>query len=161
MAAVVLPPCTATVPDIVTARSLSLAKFDDGDHGTATVRPLMHGVNRDEHRRVTYCYRRHGPDGCLGVPMMVDVGVVEHDLTATAEYGAAICLTLDEAVDETTLKVLRSGPFREIEAGAADALVYSVYVQRILHDAVTDPKAAPGAGTIAEQDDLGLVELDP
>ena len=65
-------------------RTPSGAQIDDGDDWTAAVRSLVHRIDRDEDGWISDRRRRHAADRRLGVAMMVDVGVVEHDLASAA-----------------------------------------------------------------------------
>src|SRR5882724_7165002 len=56
-------------------------ELDNRDHGTAAMWALMHGIDRDEHGWIADRRRRHAADRRLGVPVVMDVGIVEHDLT--------------------------------------------------------------------------------
>ena len=57
--------------------------------------------------------------------------------------------------------IWRRRALRQIEPGIADRIVDAVDVERVLHDAVADTVTPAGAVAVAEQDDLGAVELDP
>jgi hypothetical protein len=59
----------------------------------------------------------------LGVAVMVDVRVVEHDLSAASQLAAVVGLALEETVDHAPLKVLRTGPVWQVESGIADGPV--------------------------------------
>src|SRR5262245_18176809 len=93
--------------------------------------------------------------------MMVHVGIVEHDLAASTQRTAAVGLALDEAVHQPTLKILRAGARREIEAGIAHGVIDAFDIERVAHHRVPDAIAAAGTGSVAEQDDLRLRELYP
>ena len=69
-------------------------------------------------------------------------------------------LALEEDVDEAALQV---GPVRavgQLEPGVLDGLPDAVGVERIAHDRVPDPVPATDPAGVADDDDLGLVELD-
>jgi hypothetical protein len=91
--------------------------------------------------------------------MVVDVGVVEHDLAPAAQLGAMVGLRLDEAVHEAALEVLRARPLGQLEPGVADRGVDAVDVERVLHHAVADAVAPAGARPVAHQDDLSPRQL--
>src|SRR6516165_1997690 len=94
------------------------------------------------------------------MPMMVHVGIVEHDLATSTQRTAAVGLALDEAVHQPTLEVLRAGARRQIKAGIADGVVDAVDIERVTHHRMADAIAAAGTGSVAEQYDLRLRELD-
>src|SRR5262245_58790572 len=93
--------------------------------------------------------------------MMVHGGIVEHDLASSTQRTAAVGLAFDEAVPRPTLKIRRAGAGREIEAGIAHGVIDAVDIERVAHHRVPDAIAAAGTGSVAEQDDLRLRELDP
>src|SRR5690606_32432804 len=76
----------------------SFPEIDDGDGGTAAVGALVHGVDRHEHGRVADGGRGDAADRGLDVAVPGHVGVVEHDLPATAQERPAVGLALHEAV---------------------------------------------------------------
>src|SRR6516164_3654692 len=95
------------------------------------------------------------------MPMMVHVGIVEHDLATSTQRTAAVGLALDEAVHQPTLEVLRAGARRQIKAGIADGVIDAVDIERIAHHRMPDTIAPAGPGPVAEKHDLRLRELDP
>src|SRR3989442_13657626 len=95
----------------------SAAEIDDGDDGTAAVRSLVHGIDRDEDGWISDRRRRHAADRRLGVAMVVDVGVVEHDLASAAQRAAMVGLGLDEAVHEAALEGFGARSVRQLEPG--------------------------------------------
>src|SRR5207237_894627 len=84
----------------------------DGDDWAAAVWPLVHRVDRDEHRWIADRGRRDAADRGLGVAVMVDVGIVEHDLAPAAQLRAMVGLGLDEAVHEAAPEVVRARSVR-------------------------------------------------
>src|SRR5215813_6203068 len=76
--------------------------------------------------------------------MMVHVGIVEHDLAASAQRATAVGLAFDEAVHQPTLEVLRARAHRQIEAGIADGVIDAVDVERVAHHRMPDAIAAAG-----------------
>jgi hypothetical protein len=76
------------------------AQIDDGDDRAAALRALVHGVNRNEYGGIADRGRRHATNGCLGMTMVMHVGIIEHDLTAPAQGAAPVGLAFHEAVDD-------------------------------------------------------------
>src|SRR5882724_5301916 len=97
-----------------------LVQLDNRDHRTATVWALMHGVDRDEHGWIAERRRRYAANCRLGMPVVMDVGIVEHDLPPTAQHAPAVSLALHEAIDDTPLEVFRPRPFRQLNTGVAN-----------------------------------------
>src|SRR5260370_11449990 len=85
----------------------------------------------------------------------------QHALATSGQRPAAVGLALDEAVHQPTLEVLRAGARRQIKAGIADGVVDAVDIERIAHHRMADAIVAAGTGSVAEQNDLRLRELDP
>ena len=137
-----------------------LAGIDDSDHRPAAVRPLVHRIDRDEHRRIADRRRGDAAHRALRMPVVVHVRVVEHDLTPAAQEAAVIGFALQEAVHQPALQVLRPRARGQIEAGVADRVVDAVDVERVLHHRMADAIAPAGAGLVAEEHDLPGVELD-
>src|SRR5262249_40949917 len=67
----------------------SFAGIDDGDDRTAALRPLVHGIDRHEDCRIADRCRRDAADRTLRVAMMMNVGVIQHDLPAPAHPAPA------------------------------------------------------------------------
>jgi len=67
---------------------------DDGDDRAAAMRPLVHRVDGDEHRRVPDRGRRDAADDGLGMAMVMHVGIVEHDLAPAAQPPGMVRLAL-------------------------------------------------------------------
>src|SRR5262249_26998493 len=115
-----------------------LSDVDDGDHRTAALGTLMHRVDGNEHGRIPDGRRRHPADRRLGMTMVMHVGIVQHDLPPPAQGALAVCLALDEAVDQLAAKVFRPRTLGQLEPGVADTVIDAVGVERILHDAMAD-----------------------
>src|SRR5260370_5675964 len=99
---------------------LLFVEFDNRDHRTATMWALMHGIDRDEHGWIADRRRCHAADRRLGVPVVMDVGIVEHDLTPSAQHAGSVGLAFHEAIDDTSLEVFRPRPFRQFDPGVAN-----------------------------------------
>jgi hypothetical protein len=63
----------------------------------------MHRIDGDENRWITQNRGRNRTHGGLRVPMMVHVGIVQHDLPPPAQLRPTICFTLDEEIDDAAL----------------------------------------------------------
>src|ERR1700676_2150061 len=126
------------------------------DHRTATMRALMHGVDRDEHGWIAERRRRYAANCRLGMPVVMNIGIVEHDLPPTAQDAPAVGLALHEAIDDASFEVFRPRPFRQLNTGVADRIVDSIDIQRVAHDRMADAVTAAGAGLVAQQYDLRL-----
>jgi hypothetical protein len=122
---------------------------------------LVHGVDRDENRRIADRRRGDAADRALGMAVVVDVGIVEHDLAPAAQGAAPVGLALDEHVDQLVAQILGPRPFGQFQPGVPDAVVDAVEVDGVLHHPVADAIATAGTGPVAEQHDLGLGQLDP
>ena len=120
----------------------------------------MHGVNRDEHGRVTE--RRCGDPAHRGlrVAVVMHVGIVEHDLTSAAQTAAAVRFAFHEAVHHPPVKILGSGTIGQVQARIPDGGVDCLDVEGIAHDGVADPEPPARTGAVAHEDDLRGVELD-
>src|SRR4051812_12227275 len=128
-----------------------VADIDDGDHRSAAVRTLVHRIDRDEHRRVADGCSRDAADSTLGVPVMMDVGIIEHDLSPAAQHAVAVGLAFHEAVDQSAIQILGSCTLGQRQARAANGFVDAVDIDGILHDAVPDAITAACAFLVAEQ----------
>ena len=82
--------------------------------------------------------------------MMVDVGIVEHDLAAAAQRAAPVGLAFHEAVDDAPAEVLGARALRQVEAGIADRSVDAFHIERILHHGVTDSVTPAGTRLVAD-----------
>src|SRR6266851_4509205 len=131
-------------------------QFHDRDHRTAAMWSLVHGIDRYKYRGVADRKRGHTPYRRLRMPVMVDVGIIQHDLPPPAQHAPAVRLAFHEAIDDTALEVFRPRPFRQLDPGVANRIVDAVDIERIAHDRMADPVTAAGAGLVAEQDDLRL-----
>ncbi len=120
----------------------------------------MHRVNRNEDRGIADRGSRDAAYRSLGMPVVMNVGIIEHDLAAATQPAGAVGFAFHEAVDELAVEIARSRPLGKVEPGIADRVVNSVDVQRVPHHAVPDPVAASGAVLVAEQNDLRLIEFD-
>src|SRR6202034_2738505 len=126
------------------------AGVDDGDAGSATLRSLVHGVDRHEHRRIADRRRSEAADRGLDMAMPGHVGIVEHDLAPPAQLAGAVRLALHEAIDQPAIEVFGARPRRQLETGVADRLVDAVNVERVLHHGMPDAIAPAGALFVAE-----------
>src|SRR5215831_20886618 len=68
-----------------TAIDSLVADVHDGNDRPAAVRPLVHRVDRDEDGRIADGGRGDAADGGLGMAVVVDVRVIEHDLAPAAQ----------------------------------------------------------------------------
>src|ERR1700688_1585873 len=71
---------------------VSLLQLNNRDHRTAAMRALMHGVNRHEHCGVADRQRRHAAHRRLGMAVMMDIGIIQHDLAPPAQRAPAPAL---------------------------------------------------------------------
>ena len=85
--------------------------------------PLVHGIDRYEYRGIADRERRHTPYRRLRMAVMVDVGIIQHDLTPAAQRTPAVGLAFHEAIDDAPLEVFRPGPFRQLDTGVAAAAI--------------------------------------
>ena len=120
----------------------------------------MHRIDRHEHRRIADRRRRHAAYGGFGMAVVVHVGIVEHDLPASAQRAATVRLAFDEAIDDTAVEILGARPRRQIKACVADSVVDAVEIEGIAHQRMPDAVAAARPRLVAEQHDLRLGELD-
>ena len=120
----------------------------------------MHGVNRHENRWVTDRCRGYSTDCRFRMPMMVYIGIVQHDLPSATQLPGPIRLALNEAIDYPAMEVRRTRAFRKFQASVADGFVDTVNVKRVPHDAVTDLKTSARSCLVAKKHDLSTIELD-
>src|SRR5712692_9146949 len=64
----------------------SFAYVDDGDDRAAALGALVHGVDRHEHRRIADCGGRDAADCGFGMAMVVDIRIIEHDLSSASHF---------------------------------------------------------------------------
>src|SRR5262249_43891428 len=140
--------------------SRSFASIDDRDHWTATLRPLVHGIDGHEDRGITNCSRRNRANCCFYVTMMMNVGIIEHNLAATPQTPRPIGLAFDEAIDKLAIQVRSARSIRKAQAGITNCVINTVDVERILHHAMANSVAATRASLVAKQNDLRLVEFN-
>src|SRR5882724_2755823 len=105
--------------DSLSYRTL-FVELDNRDHRTATMWALMHGIDRDEHGWIADRGRRHAANRGLGMPVVMNIGIVEHDLPPTAQHAPAVCLAFHETIDDAPFEVFRPRPFRQLNTGVAD-----------------------------------------
>src|SRR5690349_20713837 len=127
------------------------SRVDDGNDRSPALRALMHGIDRYEHRRISDGRRRHATDRGFRMAVMMHIGVVEHDLAASAQRTAAIGLAFDEAVHQSALEILRARARWKIEAGIANGIVNAVDIEGIAHQRMSSAIAAAGAGLVADE----------
>ena len=60
------------------------ADVDNSYDGTAALRTLVHGVDRNEDRGIADRRRCDATDRTFRMAMVMDVGIIQHDLTASA-----------------------------------------------------------------------------
>ncbi len=123
------------------------------------MRPLMHGIDRYEYRRIADRQRRHTPHRRLRMAVMVDVGIIQHDLPPSAQRAPAVGLAFHEAIDDAALEVFLPRPLRQLDPGVANGIVDAIDIKRVAHDGMANPIAAAGAGLVAKQHDLRLGQL--
>ena len=102
----------------------------------------------------------HATNRTLDVTVVVNVGVIERDLTAPPQAGCRIGFTLDEDVDEPAFEILGTGAFGQREAGRSDRPVHTFLVQRILHHVVPDAVSATGSRHVSHDHGLCLIEFN-
>src|SRR5262245_6839746 len=153
-------PARSAVPASADALRALIPRIDDGNDRSPALRALMHGIDRYEHRRIADGRCRHAADRGFCMAVMMHIGVVEHDLPASAQGAVAIGLAFDEAVHQSALEILGARTRRKIDAGIADGIVNAVDIERIAHDAMAYAITAASPGGVAEQHDLRLGELD-
>src|ERR1700733_6079385 len=98
------------VPSKACAATTLLAGVDDGDARAAALGPLVHGVDRDEHRRIADRGGGDAADRAFGMAMPGHIGIVEHDLAAAPQLAGAIGLALHEAINEPPLEIFGARP---------------------------------------------------
>ena len=81
------------------AGGVLLADVDNGDHGPPACGSLVHRVDGDEHGGIADRRRGDAADRGLRMAMMMHVGIIQHDLAATAQRAAPVGLAFHEAVD--------------------------------------------------------------
>ena len=124
--------------------------------------PWCMASDRDEHRRVADRRRHHRADRGLRVPVVMHVGVVEHDLAAPAQH-------LPVRSASHLMKQLTSLPPRssargrsgELQPGVADRGIDAVEVERVLHHAVADAVASAAAGLLPRSTICARVSSTP
>src|SRR5262249_7351456 len=136
------------------------ADVDNGDDGTASLWPLVHGIDRNEDCRVADRRSCDAADRAFRMAMVVDVRVIEHDLTASAQDAAAIRLAFHEAVDELSVQVAGARTLGQRQAWVADRVINAIDVECVLHHRMADAVSAAGTGPVALKDDLRLGQLD-
>ena len=88
------------------------------------------------------------------------VGIVEHDLPATAQLAGAVGLAFHEAIDELAAEILGARTVGKLQTRVADRVVNAVDIERVAHDGMADAITAAGARLVAEQHDLRLRQFD-
>src|SRR5271166_1502559 len=92
--------------------------------------------------------------------MVMDIGVVEHDLPATAQFRGPIGFAFHKTVDYAAVQIGGARTVRQFQAGIANGRINAVNVECVPHDAVPDPVSAAGACLVAQKNNLGTIELD-
>src|SRR6478736_8714567 len=92
--------------------------------------------------------------------MMVDVGVIEHDLATATQGATAVRFALHEAVDEFSVQIAGTRALGQGKAGVADRFIDAIDIECVLHHGMTDSVTATGAGPVAKKHDLRLCQLD-
>src|SRR6516225_4703370 len=108
------------------SRPLSVVCFNYGDHRSAAVRTLMHGIDRHEYGGIPNRCGGDAADRGLCMPVMVHVRIIEHDLPAPAQAAAAVGLALDEAVHHPPGEILGARALGQRKSGIADRRVDAV-----------------------------------
>jgi len=67
----------------------------------------MHGIDRHEHRGSPIASAATPPTAALEWRLMMDVGIVEHDLAPSAQRAPAVGLAFHEAIEHAALEVFR------------------------------------------------------
>jgi hypothetical protein len=124
------------------------------------LRALVHGVDRDEDGGIADSGCSDTTDSGFGMTMMMYVGIIEHDLPASAQRACPICLAFDEDVDEFPAKVARSRALRKRQSGIANCLVDSIDIEGVFHHRMADPVTAAGTGSVPQQNDLRLRQFN-
>ena len=91
----------------------SRARVDNRDDWPAAMWALMHCINGHEDGRIADRGSGNGAHCGLRMTMVMNIGIVEHDLAPTTQESASVCLTFDKAVDQSTFEVLGAWPFRQ------------------------------------------------
>ena len=82
--------------------------------------PLVHRIDRYEHRRVADRRGGDAADRRLGVAVMMDVGIVEHDLPPPAQQAAVVGLAFYKHVDQPAAEILGAWPFGQFVSSTPD-----------------------------------------
>src|SRR5476651_155936 len=102
------------------------------------MRPLMHGIDRYEHRGIADRKCCHAAHRRLGMAVMVDVGIVEHDLPPSARQAGTISFAFHEAIDDTALEIFRTRSLRQLYSGVTDRVIDAVDIERVFHHGMAD-----------------------
>jgi hypothetical protein len=72
----------------------------------------MHRIDRHKNGWIASGSSGHSTNRCLGMPVVMHVGIVEHDLPSPAQRSASVCLTFDETVHQSAAKIVCARPLR-------------------------------------------------
>jgi hypothetical protein len=61
---------------------------------------LVHGIYGNKNSRVAYSNRGDTSDSSFGMPMVMHIRIIKHDLTPTTQSRARIRLTFQKAVND-------------------------------------------------------------
>src|SRR5258708_35016488 len=106
------------------------------------MRPLMHGIDRYESRRIADRQRRHTPHRRLRMAGMVDGGIIPHDLPPSAQRAPAVGLAFHEAIEDAALEVFRPPPLPPLQPGGANGIADAIDIKRVAHDGMVKPITA-------------------
>src|SRR5699024_7388714 len=102
----------------------------------------------------------HTADGRLNLAVPMHVGVVEHRVAASTHGAVLTGFTFEEDVHQTVAQIRGMRPLRQLEARVADRIPNAVRVHGIVHHRMADAVVAAHATGIADDDDLGAVQLN-
>src|SRR4051812_16096647 len=98
-------PFTMVFMSLLLFERLHLAGIDDSRDRAAARRTLLQRRHRAVHHRITDRRRRHRADDRLGVVRVMNVGIVERHLPASAQAAGRVGLAFDEAIDQRAAQV--------------------------------------------------------